>query len=467
MSAKIEGFEHIHLHTDIGSLLDGYGMVDEYAERATQINQQFLCITDHGMMSAIPKQIRACEEYKISPVFGCELYINPLQPELSDSFKMTDFTRDLDDNQKKLLRKSYHLLAIAYTDKGYSNLVKLSSWGWLHGFYYKPRINRQILEQHKEGIIFTSCCYNSEIGQAFERGLIEGGPALAEAYGEEVLKQYIAMFGKENFYLEIMLLDFKKQKSYNLFIIKMSEKYGLKLDVANDCHYCKMEDSEMQRKMLMLQTGKTILDIQKAMESDEAADLFELQDSNLWMKSEEELNSKWEKQFSDHIEYDILAEAKRNTVEICRKAKGVQFDRSIKLPMFDDADQRFKDAIIAGFQYRSLPKTKVYLDRIKEEYELICNKGFSSYFLIQKMMTDEARRVAPQLLGWGSGSEAVGPARGSAAGALVCYCLGITDVDPIKHDLLFSRFLSPTRGGKTMKLRFSIDPLPSEEMLAT
>jgi DNA polymerase-3 subunit alpha len=119
--------------------------------------------------------------------------------------------------------------------------------------------------------------------------------------------------------------------------------------------------------------------------------------------------------------------------------------------------------IIEGFKKRHLPYSKEYLNRIQEEYELICQKDFSSYFLIQKMMVDEARRISKQLLGWGTGHEAVGPGRGSAVGSLICYCLGITDVDPIKHDLLFSRFLSPARGGKSMKLNFTIEPLPKKE----
>ena len=148
-------------------------------------------------------------------------------------------------------------------------------------------------------------------------------------------------------------------------------------------------------------------------------------------------------------------QAKKTTVDVCNKAKGVELDRSIKLPQIPDANEKLMEAIISGFGSRNLPKTNKYLSRIKEEYELISKKEFSSYFLIQKMMTDEARRVCPKLLGWGDGSEAVGAGRGSAVGSLICYCLYITDVDPVHHDLLFSRFMSEARGGKSMKLRFS------------
>ncbi len=426
-------------------------MVEEYAKRAPEINQQFLSISDHGMMGAVPRQIRACEKYDINPIFSCELYVNPMQPEIDDS---KIHAKELNEEEKSKFRKSYHLLAIAYSETGYKNLVRLSSWGWSKGFYYKPRVNHEILMKHKEGLFFTSCCYMSEIGQAFDTQ----GPEAAMA----MIEKYMAMFG-DKFYLEIMLLDFKKQKPYDIFIIQASEKYGLPIILTQDCHYCLKEDSHMQRLMLMIKTGNTIEDIQKKLDADELADLFELQDQNLWMKSEEEINEKWEQDYSDVIEYDILKEAKLNTVRICEAAKGVELDRSNKLPQIEDADEKLLEGVYKGFKKMGLPITEEYKKRIDEEYELICHKGFSSYFLIQQMMTDEARRICPSLIGFGDGSEAVGPGRGSAVGSLICYCLGITGVDPIRHDLLFSRFLSPARGGKLMKLRFSQNPISQED----
>lgn len=401
-------------------------------------------------MGAVPRQIRACEENRINPIFACELYVNPMQMELKENEVSGDYYKHLDEEVKPLFRKSYHLLAIAYNDIGYSNLVKMSSWGWTKGFYYKPRINHEVINRYKEGIIFTSCCYNGEIGQAFERG--------GEDLAMSMIEKYMAMFG-ENFYLELMLLDFHKQKPYDAFIIKAHNKYHVPLIVTNDCHYCLKEDSKMQRYMIMVQTNKTIADIQKALEEDETADMFELQDQNLWMKSEEEINEKWEKDYSSIIDFELLEQAKLNTVAICQKAKGVKLDRSIKLPVIDNDKEKLLEAIQIGMKNRSVPTNQVYLDRVKEEFSLISQKGFSSYFLIQKAMVDEARRVSPQLLGWGDGSEAVGPGRGSVCSSLIAYCIGITDIDPIKHDLLFSRFLSPARGGRTMKTKFTTDPI--------
>ena len=427
-------------------MLDGFGQISEYCTRANKTNQKYLCVTDHGSLGAIPKQIREAEEHGLKPIFGCELYVNPMQPEIKPGEEMLSFTKDLNQEERKKMRKSYHLLAIAYNNTGYSNLVKLSSWAWTRGFYSKPRVNHQILMQHKEGILFTSCCYNSEIGQAFDQG--------GEDAGNAMIEKYMAMFGK-NFYLEIMLLDFKKQKPYDIFIAKAHDKYHLPVIVTGDCHYANPEDSHMQRLMLMIQTKRTLADIQKLQTEDATVDLFELQDTNLWMKSEEELNDKWVKDYSDVLDKEFFEEAKRNTVRVCEFASGVEIDRSIKLPQLDNEKEDLKQKITEGFKLRRLPETKKYLDRLEEEYNLICQKGFASYFLIQKKMVDEARRICPILLGWGDGSEALGAGRGSAVGSLVCYCLGITDVDPVEHDLLFSRFLSPARGGKSLKLRFS------------
>lgn len=447
---EICGLEHLHQHTEF-SLLDGFATPEELAERATKINQKYICISDHGMMGAVPRQIRACEEHKREPIFAVELYVNPNQPCLSEGKDMSAILADMSDLERKKMRTSYHLLAIAYNDIGFINLVKLSSWGWTNGFYYKPRVNHEQLMAHKEGIIFTSCCYMSEIGQAFEEGGEEAGFAMIE--------KYMAMFG-ENFRLEIMLLDFVKQKPYDAFILKAHAKYGIPVILTQDVHYCNPEDSHFQRLMLMVQTKKTLKQIQEKRAMDETADLFELQDSNLWMKSEEEVNDKWKKDYRDIIDLDLFKQAKRNTVAICEKAKGVKFDRSNKLPKIPNANEVLKEHILAGTKIRNIPRRSVYLNRIKEEYELICRKDFASYFLIQKMMTDEARRISPEIIGYGKGWEATGPGRGSGVGSLVNYLLGITDVDPVKHDLLFSRFMSPARGGRQIRLRRRKDTCP-------
>ncbi len=372
---------------------------------------------------------------------NCELYVN-------DTRVHRDDIKLLPPDERAEASTSYHLLAIAYNNVGYSNLVQLTSWGWLNGFYRKPRVNHEQLMLHREGIIFTSCCYNSEVGKAFDRGGEEAGFAMIE--------KYMAMF-PGNYYLELMLLDFHKQKPYDAFIIKAAQKYGLPLIVTNDCHYCNKNDSRQQQYMLMIRGNTTIRDVQ--MKVDTGEDVFEMQDRNLYFKSEAEMNEKWQQMYSDVIPYELFTKAKLNTVEVCRKAAGVELDRSVKLPQIPEANQKLLSKLKYGVKWRGLRNKPEYMKRLQEEYELIARKGFSSYFLIQQIMTDEARRTCPQILGWDAGDFAVGPGRGSAVGSLVCYCLGITNVDPIRHGLLFSRFLNESRGGRQIKTRFTAPPI--------
>lgn len=441
MKFAVTGYEHLHQHTDF-STLDGFAQVEEYAERASQINQRFLCVTDHGMMGVVPRQIRSCERSGLSPLFGCELYVN-------DNHVDRELVKDLSPTERERVKHSYHLLAIARNNEGYRNLVQLTSWAWLNGFYKKPRVTHEQLIKYKSGIVFTTCCYNGEIGRAFDRGGAEAA--------EEMLCKYMAMFPGQ-LWLEIMLLDFVKQKPYNQFIVRMHDKYGLPIIITNDCHYCNRDDSQYQRYMLMIRNNTTIKDVLLKAEGGE--DVFELQDTNLWMKSEEEMNQKWLDAYSDVVPLELFNRAKAETVKVAELCKGVQLDRGVKLPQIPDADEMFLEHLRCGMKWRGLAGKRNYWDRLKEEYQLICRKGFSSYFLIQKQMTDEARRVAPEIMGWDASDEAVGPGRGSAAASLACFLLGITDVDPIKHDLLFSRFLNENRGGRTMKVRFTQVPLP-------
>lgn len=461
MDHPICGYEHLHRHSCF-SLLDGFAKVEEYAHRMRELNQQYLAITDHGTMAAIPQQIFWSENsrdekgkikptsQKLYPIFGCEIYTNRMQPEVQTRAESAEFRKDLPEAQQPRFDKSSHLTVIAHNNVGYSNLVHMTSWGWIHGFYRKPRINHEVLQRYKEGLTFLSGCANSEIAVAlFTQG---------EDAAYEMLEKYIAMFSP-HFYLEIMMLDFKDQKPYDQFLIKAHDKYGVPLVLTTDCHYCRREQSHNQRLMLMQQNKRTIQEIQAMIDSGENQDLFELQDTNLWMKSEEEMNEMWERSYQDVIDYELFKQAKENTVKICEHARGVSLDRSLKLPQIPDADNLLWKEILKGFAKRRCPQTSVYIKRVREEFELIKEKGFSSYFLIQQQMTDEARRIGPQVLGFGDGSEVVGPGRGSVCGSLAAYCLRLHDVEPIIHDLRFSRFLSPARGGKQIKLKHSLEPV--------
>ena len=462
MYHPICGFEHLHRHSDF-SLLDGFATVEEYSMRMKQINQQFLCISDHGVMGSVPSQVKWCEINRQYPIFACELYVNPMQIEAKTRAESAELRKSLGDGSKeatpmqKKFDKSCHLLAIAYTNQGYSNLVRLTSWAWIHGYYRRPRVNHDVLQRYKEGIIFTSTCGNSEIAHAL---FTEG-----EEAAEKMLLHYLAMFGKEHFKIELMMLDWKQQPIYNAFLIKMADKYGLEIHLSQDCHYCLKEHSHNQRLQLMQQNHVTIHQVQAMIDAGESDDLFVLQDQQLYLKSEDDVNNYWENSsYKENIDYEIFKQAKANTVKICQQAKGVEIDRELKLPKIPDAEAILMEEIEKGMKARHCPENDRYKSRIQEEYELICSKGFASYFLIQKMMTDEAREAGPRILGFGDGSEAVGPGRGSVCGSLVAYALRLHDVEPIIHDLRFSRFLSPARGGVQMKVRHSINPIPHEEV---
>ncbi len=449
MKFEICGYENLHRHSDF-SIQDGFATVSEYAEYQKSIDQDYLCITDHGTMGAVPQQIAESEKHDLKPIFGIEFYINPMQPETQLRSESADFRKKLSPSEQKVFDKSRHLLGLAYNAEGYRNLVRLSSWAWLHGYYRKPRINYEVLQKYKNGIIFTTTCANSEVAAAFFEGGDEAGFAMIE--------KYVAMLGG-NYYLELMMLDFKQQKPYDAFLLRAHEKYGLPLMLTNDCHYCKKEHSLNQRLMLMQQNKKTLADIQSVIDSGDGEDLFELQDSNLWLKSESEQNLMWENSYKDIIDYELFKEAKRNTVKIARQCEGVELDREFKVPMFPDADAELWDQAMKGFMLRGCPDLPEYHERMQEEYNLIKNKGFSSYFLIEKNCLDEARRKGPEILGFGDGSEVVGPGRGSICGSLVAYCLRLHDVEPIQNDLKFSRFLSPARGGRQMRIRHTIKPV--------
>lgn len=442
---KIVGFEHLHLHTE-NSVLDGFGSIEEYIKRWSPYGD-YLCVTDHGLMGAIPSLITKTEQSdkKLKPIFGCELYCNPMHTVSFDSEEAREkFLNNLSPTEKDEFKVSSHILAIAINNKGYENLTKLCSLGWSQGFYRKPRVNHEMLQQYKTGIIFTSCCCASEAA----RNLYLFG----EEKAEECVVNYKNMFGKA-FFLEMMLLDFERQIPYNKFLIKMHEKYKIPMIITNDVHYAYQEDSHYQTLMLLVNSKKTLADIEKL--KNENVDVFELQDRNLWMKTEEEINEMYEKKYKDVIPLEIFEQAKANTVTICNLASNVKIDRTVKLPRISDDEDKLKELVIKGMHKRGISlNNKLYGKRVLEELDLIYRKQFASYFLIVKSFTDEARRVCKELTGI-DGKYAVGAGRGSGVGSLVLYLLEVTDVDPIKHGLLFSRFLSENRGSQAV-LKFSV-----------
>jgi DNA polymerase-3 subunit alpha len=438
MKQEITGFEHLHLHSAEASILDAVGFCHQYAEKAKKNNHQYLCLSDHGSMAAVPSQLRACDKFGTKPVIACEIYIQ--RAHNPDTFA------DLPPEERVKIKKSYHLLLIAASNVGYSNLVQITSFAEIHGFYYKPRVNWDVLKKFSEGLIVGSCCIMGEVGQAF----VNHGEDAAEA----MILDYRSVFG-DNYYLEMMMIDYAPQRAFNQFLVKMHLKHNIHMVLTNDVHYVDQQDHEAQTNLLLVQSKRTRAELDKLVAA--GNDMFEVQDKQIYFKNEQQLNEKWENDFSDIIPLDIYQEAKRNTVRICQMAEGVRIDRSIKLPEIPDADEKLKEAIKVGFKKRNLPNTTEYKKRIAEEYDLITRKGFSSYFLIQQQVIDEARRYCRDVLGT-SETNAINPGRGSAASSLVLYTMGITDIDSVHHGLLFSRFLSEARG-RAIDYKFDINLL--------
>ena len=428
------------------SPLDGFGTAEEYCERWHN-HGDHLCLTDHGLMGGIPNLITTTEQFqkkKFKTIYGCELYVNSIHDEPTETEEARNqFIKDLSPQEMEEFKVSSHILAIAVTNQGYVNLTKLCSLGWSQGFYRRPRVNHKLLQQYKEGIIFTSCCCASEAARQLH--------LYGEEKAEECIVKYKTMFDKA-FFLEMMLLDFERQKPYNQFLIKMHEKHKIPMILTNDVHYANKEDSHFQTLMLLVNSKKTLAEIEALKQNN--VDVFELQDKNLWMKTEEELNEMYLQKYADVIPVEIFEEAKLNTVKIARLASNVKIDRSVKLPKIENDEEKLKELVLRGLKKRGISKTNtVYFNRVVEELDLIFRKQFASYFLIVKSFTDEARRVCKELTGL-DGKYAVGSGRGSGVGSLVLYLLEVTDVDPIKHGLLFSRFLSENRGSQAV-LKFS------------
>lgn len=412
-------FVHLHLHSDY-SLLDGIGTCDEYAELCVKYGHEYLAVSDHGMMAAVPAQTQACLDHGIKPIYAIEAYLN-------DHHDLVPNFKDLSDAEKKACRDNFHLTLFAKDNIGYRNLVRISSDAWVNGFYYKPRTNKNYLEHHTEGVIASSACLAGEIPEALRR----------EDYktASELVRRYRDLF--EDFYLELMLLDIPEQTIVNSGLVQLSEELDCPLLLTNDVHYATQEDADIQKVALLINSREGTINNPKGLKFDSI---------QLWFKSEGELDEAWDRWHRESIPEDLYQESKSNTIKIARQCEGVEMDLSPKLPTIDDADEKLFKLVAEAMKERGFDKKPEYVERAKKEMGIILEKGFSSYFLIMKEIIDHAKYEMRSI---------VGPGRGSGPGFLINYLLGLCEVDPIKYDLLSERFLSPHRGGKFAKLKFS------------
>lgn len=388
----------LHLHTEY-SLLDGATRIEDLLKYAKENNMPAAAITDHGVMYGAIEFYRQAKELGIKPIIGCETYI---------------IDGDITDKSSK--QPNYHLVLLAKDKKGYQNLVKLVSISHLDGFYYKPRINKELLEKHKEGLICLSACLSGEITKKLLNKNKEGAKEAAKFYKE--------LFG-EDFYIELQDHGLEGQKMTNPDLIKIAQEFDIELIITNDSHYTRKEDALSHDILLCLQTGKTIQDPSR----------MKFPNNEFYIKNSDDL-----RQAFNWLDEEIFNRAIENTVKISEKCNLImEMGKSI-LPYFpippNHTAESYLDKVVReGLEKRYDEITPELEKRIKYELKIIEEMGFSAYFLIVWDFMRFARE----------NDIPVGPGRGSAAGSLVAYALEITEIDPIRHNLLFERFLNPER----------------------
>ncbi|MCI7795535.1 MAG: DNA polymerase III subunit alpha [Lachnospiraceae bacterium] len=390
-------FTHLHVHTEY-SLLDGSSKIKELAARAKELGMNSMAITDHGAMFGVIEFYRAARENGIKPILGCEVYVTP----------GSRFDRETVHGEDRY----YHLVLLAENNEGYQNLMKIVSKGYVDGFYYKPRVDMEVLEQYHEGIIALSACLAGEIPRYLERGLYE------EA--KEATKKYRNLFGEGNFFLELQDHGIPMQRQVNQGVIRLSRELDIPLVATNDCHYINAEDWEAHDILLCIQTGKKV--------SDENRMRYE--GGQYYVKSEEEMRTL----------FSYIPEAIDNTQKIADRCNvEIEFGHT-KLPRYEvpegyDSWGYLNYLCEKGFKERYPEGGKELRDRMEYELGVIKSMGYVDYFLIVWDFINFAK----------SHGIAVGPGRGSAVGSIVTYCLRITDINPIQYQLIFERFLNPER----------------------
>lgn len=390
-------FTHLHVHTEY-SLLDGSNKIKEYVARVKELGMNSAAITDHGVMFGAIDFYRAAKKEGIKPILGCEVYVTP----------NSRHDRELVSGEDRY----FHLILLAENNTGYDNLIKIVSKGFTEGYYYKPRVDMEILEKYHEGIIALSACLAGEVQRNLARGNYEEGKAAALRHAK--------IFGENNFFLELQDHGIREQAMVNQQLLRLSKDIHIDLVATNDVHYTYADDVKPHDILLCIQTGKKL--------SDENRMRYE--GGQYFVKSEEEMKTL----------FPYALEAIENTQKIADRCE-VEIEFGVtKLPKYDVPDNTTSPEYLRKLCFEGLEKRYPnYADDLKErmEYELttIENMGYVDYFLIVWDFINYAK----------SNDIMVGPGRGSAAGSIVSYCLEITDIDPMKYQLLFERFLNPER----------------------
>jgi DNA polymerase-3 subunit alpha len=390
-------FTHLHLHTEY-SLLDGSGKIKEMVARTKELGMDSMAITDHGVMYGVIDFYRACHAEGIRPILGCEVYVAP----------GSRFDREANSSDDRY----YHLILLAENNTGYANLMKIVSKGFLEGFYYKPRVDYEVLKEHHEGIIALSACLGGEVASNLRRGFYEEAKKAALNLQE--------IFGEDNFFLELQDHGIPEQKTVNQGLLRMSNETKIALVATNDVHYTLESDVAAHDILLCIQTQKKVTDENR----------MRYDGGQYFIKSPEEMSKL----------FPYATEALENTHKIAERCQvEIEFGE-YKLPKFDvpkgyTALEYLKKLCQEGFDERYPNPPEELVERLDYEIETIRSMGFVDYFLIVGDFIKYAR----------DHDIMVGPGRGSAAGSIVSYSLGITNIDPTKYNLLFERFLNPER----------------------
>ncbi len=390
-------FAHLHVHTEY-SLLDGSNKIKEYVKRVKELGMDSAAITDHGVMYGVIDFYKEATAAGLNPIIGCEVYVAP----------RSRFDRELTGGEDRY----YHLVLLAENNTGYANLVKIVSRGFTEGYYYRPRVDMEVLEEFHEGIIALSACLAGEVQRYIQKGLIDEAGKVA--------KRYEACFGRGNFFLELQDHGIPTQQTVNAALLRMSKELDIPLVATNDVHYTYVEDAQPHDILLCLQTGKKLAD----------EDRMRYEGGQYYVKSEEEMKGL----------FPYAWEAVENTQRIADRCHvEIEFGK-YKVPHYEvpeghDSWSYLNKLCQDGMAMRYPQDDGTLQKRLEYELGIIRDMGFVDYFLIVWDYINYCRE----------NGIAVGPGRGSAAGSIVSYCLQITNIDPIKYSLLFERFLNPER----------------------
>ncbi len=389
-------FTHLHTHTAF-SLLDGEGTIKKILDRAKELGQTSMAITDHGCMFGVIDFYEYAKSIGIKPILGCEVYVA---------------ARGKDDKTHELDSSSSHLILLAKNNEGYKNLMNIVSIGYVDGFYYKPRVDLDVLRENSEGIVALSACMIGVLSKKILNGDYEGAKNSA--------LDFIDIYGKENYFIEIQDHGIFEQKMLNRELIRLARELDLNIVATNDIHYVRREDAEFQDILMCIQMGKTVHD----------QDRMKMSTQEMFVKSEDEMREL----------FSYIPEAIENTQKIADMCDvDIEFGK-LHLPKFDlpegyTSPQYLRELCLKGFEKRYPDADEKMRERLEYELETIEKMGYVDYFLIVWDFIHFARENGIM----------VGPGRGSAAGSIVSYCLEITNIDPIKYELIFERFLNPER----------------------